>query len=79
MKSWIIILFLNHIGGVAGPLPYDYSECRVRAAFMNKELDEKWVDHYFPTGGGKATWMTRKDMSFNCVQSETKPEITVKP
>lgn len=77
MTNWIIIMFFNHIGGVVGPLPYDYSECRVRAAFMNKELDEKWVDHYDPTGGGSARWMTRKDLEYICVQSDTKPEIDI--
>jgi hypothetical protein len=73
MKNWIIILFFNQIGGVVGPLPYEYPECRVRAAFMNKELDEKFIDAYVPTGGGTARWVTRKDMSFECIRSNDKP------
>lgn len=78
MKNWIIIWSFNQIVGYVGPLPYDYKECVHRAVEINQELDEKWVDSYIPDGAGSAKWLTRKDMSFKCIQQESKPVINLK-
>lgn len=75
MKNWIVITFFGHVSGYAGPLPYDYKECLYRAQEMREELDQKFIEMYVPEGAGTAKWLTRKDMSFDCVRSDTKPII----
>lgn len=75
MKNWIVITFLGHISGYAGPLPYDYQECIHRAQEMRQELDKKFIEMYIPDGAGKAKWITRKDMTFECIRSDTTPVV----
>ena len=43
MKLWLILHVGSHIGGTWGPLPYDMTECQLRAAerqaYIQKMID----------------------------------------
>lgn len=70
MKLWLLLLTAGHIGGAAGPLPYDMVECRSRAAEMAQELEVK---------GAAAVRAGRldeaPDFTFVCVSRERRPDL----
>lgn len=40
MKLFLILYTLGHVGGVAGPLPYDMAECENRIKPMNEDVKQ---------------------------------------
>ena len=65
MKLWIVIYVVGKIGATVGPIPYDESECWVRAAQSWSELDDKVV-----TEQG----YTKDDVQFKCEWHAERPE-----
>ncbi len=43
MKLFIVIYIAGLIGGTIGPLPYDFKECKRRAAEKMAEFDQKVI------------------------------------
>jgi len=41
MSLFVVIYISGVIGGYAGPLPYDYQECRARAQELQDAADKK--------------------------------------
>jgi hypothetical protein len=74
MKLWMIIEVVGRVGGVVGPLPYDWKECIMRRDLIQMAVNEKFVEHYAWLGG-RAYWMTRGDVKYKCLASEETPTV----
>lgn len=70
MKLWLLIVMSGHIGGAAGPLPYNMAECRSRAAEMSQGLETKNAEAK-RAGLRDAT----AELYFICVSRERRPEL----
>lgn len=78
MKVFALIVIFGQVSGVAGPLPYDMAECRVRMQEISTEWDRDFIDkdldheEGFAIDGRK---IHRSDMSTACVETDTKPTM----
>ena len=76
MKSlWMIIyVYGQYIGGYAGPLPYDMSECLSRALQNKMELivGERTLELNDPEKF-KTLKIKAKDITFECEYRDTEP------
>lgn len=74
MKLWLVITFFHQVVGVAGPLPYDMTECKDRAAQFEAAADQSEREgKKLPPFRGRE--MTRGDIKFTCVEAAERPAM----
>lgn len=74
MKLWFVIYIGSQIGGSAGPLPYDMTECLRRAEAKNAEWQAQLA-----TGkdlNGNPVSDVARLMHFRCVEAPMRPAIS---
>lgn len=78
MKLFLIIYAAGHIGGFAGPLPYDMGECVARRDEMREDQRQFLSDGISRETGKKATAEEIngvRALRFECEMRDTNPSL----
>lgn len=75
IKLWMIVLMGTHIGGVAGPLPYDMNECQRRAGELENARVEAMRSGIADDGSKipEKNMKVFETMRFKCVEAQERP------
>lgn len=79
MKLFLVIYMANQIGGVAGPLPYDYDECQSRVQVMRQDQMRFLVTQIDVQTGQRASAEDVErvaSLRFECEWHTEKPSIS---
>lgn len=82
MSLWLIIYTAGHIGGVAGPLPYDMAECIIRRDMLRAEQLEtlnSGIHHGEQRPATPEELAGLRAISFECEQHAEKPVLGATP